>query len=314
MPGPKDFPKEPIQHNKEGVGLQCEMVGQPITGELADEKHLVKGTPGLAPYRAAEKLKGYRALITGGDSGIGRSVALFYAKEGADVALSYLPIEEQDAKDTRDLIFKEVGERKKEDSKGVKCKLIPMDIQSEENCKKIIEKTVKALGGIDILVNNAAYQMCCDKIEDLTGENIEKTFRTNVFAPLFLVKYAVPHMSEGSSIVFSTSVVAYQGNSKLVDYTASKSAMVGIVRSLALQLASRKIRVNGVAPGPVWTPLQPISRTQENMEEFTRLEPLLGRVAEPSEIAPSYVFLASREASQFTGQVLHPNGGSIVGS
>jgi NAD(P)-dependent dehydrogenase (short-subunit alcohol dehydrogenase family) len=307
MPGPKDFYAKP-QHRKEGVGLQAEMETQPISSQLANEQELVDDIPTLISYKAADKLKGRKALITGGDSGIGRAVALFYAKEGADVALSYLPVEEQDAKDTKELIEKEVGD------KDIKCELIPMDICTEENCKKIIETAVEALGCIDILVNNAAYQMCYSDITDLTSDNIEKTFATNVFAPLYLVKHAVPHMKRGSSILFSTSVVAYRGSPNLVDYAATKAAMVGILRSLAIQLAPRGIRVNGVAPGPVWTPLQPISRSEEEMKEFAVKETLLGRVAQPSEIAPSYVFLACNESSQFTGQVLHPNGGDIVGA
>jgi len=309
MPGPDEFPAEHTQDRKEGVGLQHEMDAQPISTQLADESNLVDGMPALISYKASNKLEGRKALITGGDSGIGRSIAIFFAKEGADVAISYLPVEEKDAKDTQDMIAKETGK----EGKRV-CELIPLDIQSEENCKHIIEKTVKLLGGIDLLVNNAAYQMSCDSIEDLKAEQIEKTFQTNVFAPLYLVKHAVPHMPKGSSILFSTSVVAYKGNPQFIDYAATKSAMVGIVRSLAIQLAPRGIRVNGIAPGPVWTPLQPISRSPEDMEEFGKKKTLLGRVAQPSEIAPSYVFLASNEASQFSGQVLHPNGGWIVGS
>jgi len=315
MPGPGEFPAE-TQSRKEGVGLQCEMKAQPVSSEIAKESHLVQDMPALAQYKPSGKLKGRKALITGGDSGIGRAVALFFAKEGADVCIGFLPVEQQDAEDTRDLLAKEVGLKKnKEDGgEGCLCELLAMDIQSEENCKKLIERTVQALGGIDLLVNNAAFQMVCENIEEIDAQQVEKTFRTNVFAPIFLVKHAVPHMHEGSSIIFSTSVVAYKGNPNLIDYASTKAAMVGLVRSLALQLAKRNIRVNGVAPGPVWTPLQPISRTEQDMEKFGKKKPLLGRVSQPSEIASSYVFLASNDASQYTGQVLHPNAGYIVGS
>jgi NAD(P)-dependent dehydrogenase (short-subunit alcohol dehydrogenase family) len=313
MPGPGEFPAE-TQKRKEGVGLQREMQSQPITEQIAEERELVDNLPTLTDYRASGRLAGRRALITGGDSGIGRAIALFYAKEGAHVSISYLPVEQKDAEDTLRLIEKHVGIRTKKDAEGCCCKLIPLDIQSEENCKKIIKKSVKAMGGLDILVNNAAYQMLCPSIEELSADQIEKTFRTNVFAPLYLVKHALPHMSKGSSILFSTSVVAYKGSPELVDYTATKAAMIGIIRSLARQLAPRGIRVNGVAPGPVWTPLQPISRSKENMEGFGKKKPLIGRIGQPSEIAPSYVFLASNDSSQYTGQVLHPNSGCIVGS
>lgn len=305
MPKPGEIKPE-IQRRKEGVGLQHEMESQPISTKIAQEMQQVDEAPTLASYKAAGKLEGRKALITGGDSGIGRSVALFYAKEGADVAIGYLPVEQKDAEDTRKLIEQE--------NLPVKCSLIPMDIQSEENCQKLVQKTIDELGGLDLLVSNAAYQMCCQDITELSAEQLEKTFKTNIFAAIYLAKHSVPHMKSGSSIIFSTSVVAFKGNPKLVDYVCTKSALVGLTRSLAIQLAPKGIRVNAVAPGPVWTPLQPISRSQENMEHFTKKKPLVGRIGQPSEIAPSYVFLASGEGSQYTGQVLHPNGGYIVGS
>eukprot|EP01127_Copromyxa_protea_P009617 TRINITY_DN2280_c0_g1_i2.p1 TRINITY_DN2280_c0_g1~~TRINITY_DN2280_c0_g1_i2.p1 ORF type:complete len:340 (+),score=57.59 TRINITY_DN2280_c0_g1_i2:1693-2712(+) len=319
MPAPGEFPPE-TQRREEGVGLQTEMAAQPVSSFTSKESHMVNEMPALGDYKPSGRLQGRKALITGGDSGIGRSVALFFAKEGADVAIAYLPVEQQDAEDTRKLISQEVGLRSKEETKkagadtGALCELLPIDLQTEESCKEIIDKTVSQLGGIDLLVNNAAFQMTCENVEELSAGQVEKTFRVNVFAPIYLVKHAVPHMKEGGSILFSTSVVAYKGNSHLVDYAATKSAMVGLVRSLAMQLAPRGIRVNGVAPGPVWTPLQPISRTEEDMEKFGEKKPTLGRIAQPSEIAPSYVFLASNDANQYTGQVLHPNCGCIVGS
>lgn len=318
MPAPGEFPPE-IQRREEGVGLQCEMAAQPVSSEITEESNLVQNMPALGEYKASGRLQGRKALITGGDSGIGRSVALFFAKEGADVAIAYLPVEKKDAEDTRELISKEVGLRSgstKEAGKeaGALCELLPVDLQTEESCKKLIDKTVAQLGGIDLLVNNAGFQMICDHVEEIEAEQIEKTFRVNVFAPLYLVKHAVPHMKAGASIVFSTSVVAYKGNRHLVDYAATKAAEVGMVRSLALQLAPRGIRVNGVAPGPVWTPLNPISRTVEGMEKWGNKKPPLGRIAQPSEIAPSYVFLASNDGSMYTGQVLHPNCGDIVGA
>jgi len=257
---------------------------------------------GLTEYRAAGKLQGRKALITGGDSGIGRSVALFYAKEGADVAINYLPVEQKDAEETQRLVEKE----------GRKCVLIPEDLRSEANCKRIIEKTVAELGDIDVIVSNAAYQMCQADLMQLTEEQVEKTFKTNVFPTIYLAKHALLHFRKGSSIILTTSVVAYQGSSQLIDYSSSKAAQVGLIRSLSGMLAPKGIRVNGIAPGPVWTPLQPISRDEESMKHFANKKPPLGRVAQPSEIAPAYVWLASSEASMFTGQVLHPNGGYVV--
>lgn len=229
MPAPGEFPAE-TQERKEGVGLQHEMKAQPISSEIVKESELIENMPVLAPYKASGKLQGRRALITGGDSGIGRAIALFFAKEGADVAIGYLPVEQQDAEDTCNLIDKEVGLRSKEkegkkkgkreteeclrkEGEGALCELIPIDIQTEENCKKLVEMTVKKLGGIDLLINNASYQMTCENVEEMKAEQVEKTFRTNVFAPIYLIKHAVPHMKEGSSIIFSTSVVAYQGTS-----------------------------------------------------------------------------------------------------
>jgi len=301
MPGPNEFLGS-AQSRPEGVGLQHEMSAQPITTQIADETSFQEGYPSLVSYKGSGKLHGRKALITGGDSGIGRSIAVFFAKEGADVAINYLPVEQKDAEETERLVKKESRH----------CHLIPMDITTEENCNKIVETSVNQLGGLDILVSNAAYQMVQESIENLTEEQVDKTFRTNVYPAIFLSKHALPHMRKGSSIIISTSVVAYQGNCKMLDYASTKAALVGLIRSLSAQLAPKGIRVNGVAPGPVWTPLQPISRTEKDLQAFVQKKPPLGRIAQPSEIAPSYVFLASGESSQFTGQILHPNGGYIV--
>eukprot|EP01126_Amoeba_proteus_P019955 TRINITY_DN2040_c0_g2_i2.p1 TRINITY_DN2040_c0_g2~~TRINITY_DN2040_c0_g2_i2.p1 ORF type:complete len:201 (-),score=39.32 TRINITY_DN2040_c0_g2_i2:506-1108(-) len=187
------------------------MQAQPVTGELESEsKKCTENITELVEYKPSQRLLGRKALITGGDSGIGRSVALFFAMEGADVVISYLPVEEKDAEETRDLILREARRVEGKESDTI-CELVSMDLQTEKNCQELINRTVKRLGGLDLLVNNAAYQMTCDSIEQLSSEQVEKTFRTNVFAPIFLVKYALPHMSCGSSIIFSTSVVAYRG-------------------------------------------------------------------------------------------------------
>jgi NAD(P)-dependent dehydrogenase (short-subunit alcohol dehydrogenase family) len=302
MPGPGDFGAEPPQRRPEGVGLQHEMKAKPISDQIANEAQFQDEFPVLDEYTPANKLRGRKALITGGDSGIGRAVAVFYAKEGADVAINYLPIEQKDAEETKQLVEKE----------GRKCHLIPLDIQSEAHCKEIIDSTISALGGIDIIVSNAAYQILQEDLQHLSEEQVERTFRTNVFPSIFLTKHAMPHFRKGSNVIITTSVVAYKGHEQLIDYASSKAAQVGLIRSLSQMLAPKGIRVNGVAPGPVWTPLQPIGRTAEDMVEFGNSKPPLGRAAQPSEMAPTYVFLASSEASQFTGQVLHPNGGYVI--
>jgi len=301
-PSPDELVPEAQEH-PEGVGLQHEMTTQPITSMVVNELECGEDEyPTLVEYKAAGKLLGRKALITGGDSGIGRSVALFYAKEGADVCINYLPVEQQDAEETKRLVEQE----------GKKCYLIPLDLQSEENCKKIINSCIENMGGIDLIVSNAAFQNVEESLEKITEEQVDKTFRTNVFPSIFLAKHALPHLRKGSSIIITTSVVAYQGNPQLLDYSSSKAAQVGLIRSLSGMLAPKGIRVNGVAPGPVWTPLQPVSRTQEDMEKFVKKTTALGACAQPSEIAPSFVFLACNDASQFTGQVLHPNGGYVV--
>lgn len=253
-----------------------------------------------AEYKPAGKLLGKAALITGGDSGIGRAVAIAFAKEGADVAIVYLD-EHKDANETKRMVEKE----------GRKCIIIPGDIGDEQFCKDAVERAAKQLGRLDILVNNAAEQHPQPDITRISAYQLERTFRTNIFAQFFMTKAAMPHLKEGSTIINTTSVTAYRGSGQLIDYASTKGAIVAFTRSLAESLAEKKIRVNGVAPGPVWTPLIPSTFPPDKVAKFGSDVPL-GRAGEPAEIAPSYVFLACEDSSYMTGQVLHPNGGEIV--
>jgi NAD(P)-dependent dehydrogenase (short-subunit alcohol dehydrogenase family) len=253
-----------------------------------------------ATYRPAGKLNGKVAIITGGDSGIGRAVAIAYAKEGADVALVYLN-EHKDAHETADLVKKE----------GRRCLLIAGDVGDERFCKDVIEKVVKELGHLDVLVNNAAEQHPQEDVTEISAEQLERTFRTNVFAMFYLTKAAIKHLKKGSTIINTTSVTAYRGSPNLLDYSSTKGAIVSFTRSLGELMAPKGIRVNAVAPGPVWTPLIPSTFPKEKVESFGADTPM-GRPAEPAEIAPSFVFLACDDSSYFAGQVLHPNGGEVV--
>lgn len=253
-----------------------------------------------ATYQGSEKLKDKVALISGGDSGIGRSVAIHFAKEGADVAIIYYD-EHQDAQDTQRQVEEE----------GQRCLLLPGDVGEASFCKEAVHKTVETLGQLNILVNNAAEQHVQKKLEDISQEQLERTFRTNIFAYFYLAQAALPHLSEGDAIINTTSVTAYRGSPELMDYATTKGAIVAFTRSLSHALVERGIRVNGVAPGPIWTPLIPASFPAEKVAEFGSNVPM-GRAGEPDEVAPTYVFLASRDASYYTGQVLHPNGGEIV--
>jgi NAD(P)-dependent dehydrogenase (short-subunit alcohol dehydrogenase family) len=251
-------------------------------------------------YRGSGKLEGKVALITGGDSGIGRAVAYAFAAEGADLAILYLD-EHEDAKETQ----------RRVESKGRRCLLIAGDVGDEPFCKEAVDRTVRELGRLDVVVNSAAEQHQQENLEDISAEQLERTFRTNVFSHFFITKAALPHLKEGSAIIQTTSVTAYRGSQHLMDYAATKAAIVGFLRSLSTNLAPRKIRVNGVAPGPIWTPLIPASFPAEKVKTFGGDVPL-GRPGQPEEVAPCYVFLASEESSYMTGQVLHPNGGEVV--
>jgi NAD(P)-dependent dehydrogenase (short-subunit alcohol dehydrogenase family) len=279
---------QPPQHQDRRPGLQTEMTPPP-KGEAR-------------AYKAAGKLKGKAAIITGGDSGIGRSTAIAFAKEGADVAIVYLD-EHEDAAETKRLIEQE----------GVRCLSVAGDIGDEKFCSEVIRKTVEAFGQLDILVNNAAEQHPQDSIEDITSEQLERTFRTNIFSMFYLTKAAMPHLHAGASIVNTASVTAYRGNKQLLDYSSTKGAIVSFTRALSQSLAEKNIRVNAVAPGPIWTPLIPSTFDADHVEKFGKHTPL-GRAGQPDEVAPCFVFLASDDSSYITGETLHPNGGDWVGS
>lgn len=252
-------------------------------------------------YKGSDKLQGKVALITGGDSGIGRSVAVHFAREGADVAIAYKEEERQDAEDTRRLVEKE----------GRKCLLLPGDLREPAFCQAIVEQTVQQLGKLNIVVNNAAEQHPAKNLEEITDEHLESTFQTNIFSFFRVTREALKHLQEGDSIINTTSITAYRGSQELVDYSSTKGAITSFTRSLAKQLAEKKIRVNAVAPGPIWTPLIPATFDAEKVSKFGQDTPMK-RPGQPSEVAPAYVFLASEDASYFTGQVLHPNGGDVV--
>ena len=251
-------------------------------------------------YRGSGKLEGKVALITGGDSGIGRSVAVHFAREGADVAIVYLE-ETQDAKDTKKMVEKE----------GKKCLLIEGDIQEEEFCRKAVGETVKEFGKLNVLVNNAAEQHPKKSIQKISAEQLQSTFATNIFSMFYFVQAALPHLKEGDTIINTTSVTAYRGSAGLLDYSSTKGAIVAFTRSLSANLADKSIRVNAVAPGPIWTPLIPATFDAKKVKEFGKDAPL-GRPGQPCEVATSFVFLASEDSSYFTGQVLHPNGGDVL--
>lgn len=251
-------------------------------------------------YRGAYKLANKVAIITGGDSGIGRAVAIAYAQEGAQVAIVYRR-HHADAQET----VREVEMR------GRRCIAIAGDVGDEKFCQQVVKETLKAYGRLDIVVNNAAIQTFQSDFTKITARQLEETFRVNIFAYFYLTRAALPHLAPGSAIVNCTSVTAYRGSAHLVDYSSTKGAIVSFTRSLSQMLAEKGIRVNGVAPGPIWTPLITETASEEQVRSFGSDVPL-GRPGQPEEVAPSFVFLASDDASYMTGQVLHPNGGEVV--
>jgi NAD(P)-dependent dehydrogenase (short-subunit alcohol dehydrogenase family) len=276
----------PPQHQDQRPGSEQEMTPRPKASD--------------ASYRGSGKLKGKVALITGGDSGIGRAVAVVYAREGADVAISYLN-EEEDAQETRRLV----------EAEGRRCLTLAGDIGDEGFCRSLVESTVGELGRLDILVNNAAEQHPQESIADISAEQLERTFRTNIFAMFYLTKAALPHLKKGSAIINTASVTAYKGSPQLLDYSATKGAIVAFTRSLSQALVEQGIRVNGVAPGPIWTPLIPSTFPPDKVATFGADVPMK-RPGQPEEVANCYVFLAADDSSYFAGQILHPNGGEVV--
>ena len=278
--------QQPAQHQERQPGIESEMTPRPRAAD--------------ASYRGSGKLQGRVALITGGDSGIGRAVAIMFAQEGADVALVYLN-EHDDATETK----------RRVEATGRRCATFAGDIGQEAFCREVVERTVAALGQLDILVNNAAEQHPQDSLAKISAEQLERTFRTNIFSYFYMSKAALPHLHAGSAIINTTSVTAYKGNPQLLDYSATKGAIVAFTRSLSQALVGQGIRVNGVAPGPIWTPLIPSTFSAEKVESFGANVPMQ-RAGQPEEVAPSYVFLASDDASYMAGQILHPNGGEVV--
>ena len=268
---------------------------QPYPGY--EDKMSPKADHGEESYKGTGKLQGYGTLITGADSGIGRAVALAFAREGADVVISYLS-EDRDAQETKRLV----------EEAGRKAILARGDIQEEATCRKLVDQAMEEFGRIDVLVNNAAFQTAIEKLEDYTAEHIDRCYRTNVFAMFYLAKAAVPHMKAGASIINTTSIQAYDPSPNLLDYASTKSAIIGFTKALSKLVAPQGIRVNAVAPGPVWTPLIPSTMSEEKTKKFGD-NTLFERPAQPGELAPVYVLLASNAASYITGEVYGLTGG-----
>jgi len=258
---------------------------------------------GEASYRGNNRLAGLRALITGGDSGIGRAIAIAYAREGADVAFTYLADEDRDARETEALVVAE----------GRRCVPIEADLRERRTCDEVISTTVAELGGLDVLVNNAGFQMAREEgLDEMTDERIDQTFKTNLYAVLWLTRAALPHLGTGASVINNSSIQAFDPSTSLLDYASSKAAINNLTVNLAAQLGPRGIRVNAVAPGPIWTPLQPATQNAEKVAALGQDTPL-GRAGQPAEVAPAFVFLASpSDASYVSGTVLGVTGGKAV--
>lgn len=280
----QQFPRQQQQPH----GIEQKMTPQPKTSR--------------ADYQGSNKLQGKVAIITGGDSGIGHAVAVAFAKEGADCTIVYL-----DAHEDAQRVKQEI------EQEGRRCLLIAGDIGNEGFCQKVVQQTVSTLGKLDILVNNAAEQRVQESIEKISAEQLERTFRTNIFSMFFMTKAALPHLNSESAIINTTSVTAYKGSAQLLDYSATKVAIAAFTRSLSQSLIEKGIRVNGVAPGPIWTPLIPSTMPPEQVESFGSEVPMK-RAGQPEELAPAYVFLASKDSSYMAGQILHLNGGVVVNS
>jgi NAD(P)-dependent dehydrogenase (short-subunit alcohol dehydrogenase family) len=283
---PKEKKIRPPQHQRKQPGRQYTMRPQPRSG--------------ARDYTGSGKLRDKVALITGGDSGIGRAVAILFAKEGADIAVVYFN-EHRDARETQRLV----------EAEGRQCLLLAGDVGRETFCKDAVQRASRELGKINILVNNAAEQHPQESITRITEKQLARTFRTNIFSMFFMTKAAMRHFKKGGNIINTASVTAYQGSPELLDYASTKGAIVAFTRSLSQALADKKIRVNAVAPGPIWTPLIPSTFPANEVATFGSDTPL-GRAGEPEEVAPCFVFLASDDSSYMTGQVLHPNGGRVV--
>ncbi|HEU5015953.1 MAG TPA: SDR family oxidoreductase [Roseiflexaceae bacterium] len=278
--------KQQPQHQDRQPGLESQMMPKPNADDPS--------------YQGSGKLRDKAAIITGGDSGIGRAVAIAFAKEGADVAIVYLN-EHEDAEETR----------RRVEQHGRRCITIAGDIGDESFCQQAVKQAVNDLGRLDILVNNAAEQHPQDSITKISAEQLERTFRTNIFGMFFMTKAALPHLGKGSAIINTTSVTAYQGSPQLLDYSATKGAILAFTRSLSQGLIEQGIRVNAVAPGPIWTPLIPSTFPPDKVATFGSDVPMK-RAGQPEEVANCYVFLASEDSSYIAGQTLHPNGGTVV--